>query len=131
MLALLATGVGLFWWVTARKTATVAYDVLTQEESPFGTDLGVPAVLLSIFGFFIAPATIGALAAVAYAATSEISAHAMARRQEDRKEDVERAKKAPPSPTAATRVTTGGSYVHKSASRKRSDDRRSRPGSKE
>ena len=49
----------MFAWVSARSDPGFAYDLITQAQSPMGSGLGVPAVLLGMFGYFAAPAIIG------------------------------------------------------------------------
>ena len=102
--ALLFLGTGLFLWVYARQGAAVAFDVLTQHKTPIGSDLGTAGVLLSSFGYFVAPATIGALVAAAYLASSELSAAAIRRRVDERMEQFEAGKAVPPPAPAAPDV---------------------------
>ena len=75
-------GVGLYLWVTSRHNAGFAYDTLTQRQSPIGPNLGTAELLLSIFGYFLAPPTLGALAAAAYVAHSSVSPRAKRRADE-------------------------------------------------
>jgi hypothetical protein len=78
--AFVIVGAGLFLWVTARRGTAVAYDILTQHQSPFGSGLGAAGVLLSSFGFFLAPAIIGALVGAAYVSSSQLSARSIEKR---------------------------------------------------
>jgi hypothetical protein len=66
-------GGGLFAWVATRSSIGSAYDVITQARSPIGSELGIPGVLLGIFGYFVAPAIIGAVVAAVYASISEMT----------------------------------------------------------
>lgn len=66
-------GAGLFLWVTDRRDVSTAYQVITQDQSPIGSNLGVAGVLLGIFGYFAAPALIGAVVAGVYTANSDVS----------------------------------------------------------
>ena len=77
---LLTVGGALFWWVTARSDIACAYDVLTQHQSPMDTDphcglraLGAAGVLLGVFGFFLAPAVIGAVVGAVYTAMGQMT----------------------------------------------------------
>ena len=71
----------LFWCVAARSDAACAYDLLTQHKSPMDTDdpycglhlLGAAGVLLGSFGFFAAPAVIGAVVGGVYTALSQMT----------------------------------------------------------
>ena len=101
-----AVGTGLFLQVTNRQGGAVAYDILTQRTSPFGADLGIPGVLLSVFGYFLAPAAIGALAGVVYVATSAVSSRSIAKRMDQRMAQLEASRSIAPS-TGPT--TPGGS----------------------
>lgn len=75
-------GIGLFLWVMQRHDAGFAYDTITQRQSPIGPHLGAAELLLSIFGYFLAPPTLGALVAAAYVANSSVSARAKRRADE-------------------------------------------------
>lgn len=75
-------GIGLFLWVTQRHNAGFAYDTITQRQSPIGPHLGAAELMLSIFGYFLAPPTLGALVAAAYVANSGVSARAKRRADE-------------------------------------------------
>ena len=125
VVALLGSGTALFLWVDARQGAAVAFDVLTQHKSPIGSNLGTAGVLLSSFGYFVVPATIGALVAAAYIASGELSPRAIKRRVERLVKQYEAGKAAAPTTPAQAdaatpgekqipRPTTGGSYVHRS-----------------
>jgi hypothetical protein len=81
---LILLGVALFIWVALDKTASLAFDILTQHQSPVGVKIGVPGFLLSIFGYFVAPATIGALVAAVFLTSSQVSARARQKRAEAR-----------------------------------------------
>jgi hypothetical protein len=65
-----------------RHDAGFAYDTITQRQSPIGPHLGAAELLLSIFGYFLAPPTLGALVAAAYVANSSVSARAKRRADE-------------------------------------------------
>lgn len=67
-------GGALFIWVAIKTCTSYAYDVITQHQSPIGSDLGVAGVLLGGFGYFVAPAIIGAVVAGLYTARSEMTA---------------------------------------------------------
>jgi hypothetical protein len=67
---------------------SVAFDVLAEHKSPIGLKLGAGGVLLSAFGYFLAPATIGALVAVALVSSSQVSAAARRRRELKRAEQL-------------------------------------------
>jgi hypothetical protein len=73
-------GSALFIWVTVRGGVAVAFDIVTQHKSPIGSGLGAGGVLLSSFGFFLAPAIIGALVAGAYVGSSRLSAGSIEKR---------------------------------------------------
>ena len=75
---LLAVGAALFLWVTCQQGAALAFDVLAQFKSPIGQDLGVAGMALSIFGFFVVPAAIGAIVGGLYVRTSKVSAGSVA-----------------------------------------------------
>lgn len=49
-----------------------------------GEKVGVPGFLLSVFGYFIVPATIGALVGAIFVASGQVSARATQRRAEER-----------------------------------------------
>ena len=74
----------IFLWVSVRNKATLAFDLLTQHQSPVGEKVGVPGVLLSLFGYLIVPATIGAVVGAIFVASGRVSARAMQRRAEAR-----------------------------------------------
>lgn len=84
MIGLILLGAALFLWVAARNKATVAFDLLTQHQSPVGAKVGVPGFLLSVFGYFIVPATIGAVVGAIFVASGQVSARAIQRRMEQR-----------------------------------------------
>lgn len=66
-------GAGLYIWVTVRRDASTAFDVITQHLSPVGSNLGVAGVLLGVYGYFLAPAMIGAVVGGVYAASAAMS----------------------------------------------------------
>ncbi len=71
-----AVGAGLFVWVTVHQDAAIAYDVITQHISPTDPQrrgFGVGEYLLGIFGYFVAPAIIGAVVAGVFVTNSTMS----------------------------------------------------------
>jgi hypothetical protein len=73
VVAVVGTGTGLYAWVAARRDASTAFDVITQHLSPMGSNLGVAGVLLGIFGYFLAPAMVGAVVGGLYTANAAMS----------------------------------------------------------
>jgi hypothetical protein len=61
-------------WVVCKRGTGYAYQVITQDQSPIGSELGVAGILLGVFGYFVAPAIIGAVIAGVYTASSEMTA---------------------------------------------------------
>lgn len=84
-------GVGLFAWVTARGGGVaVAFNILTQQQAPIGSGLGAAGVLLGTFGFFVAPAIIGALVGAVYVSSSQVSARSVERRMDGARSELRR-----------------------------------------
>lgn len=73
VVAIIGIGAGLYIWVTLRRDASTAFDVITQHLSPMGSNLGVPGVLLGIYGYFLAPAMVGAVVGGVYTASAAMS----------------------------------------------------------
>ncbi|MFT9634575.1 hypothetical protein ACM0CO_19600 [Mycobacteroides abscessus subsp. abscessus] len=73
VVVIIGIGVGLYIWVAARSNASTAFDVTTQHLSPMGSNLGVAGVLLGIYGYFLAPAMVGAVVGGVYTATAAMS----------------------------------------------------------
>ncbi len=81
---LILFGAALFLWLAMSTKANIAFDILTQHQSPIAAKIGVSAVVLSIFGYFVSPAAIGALVAAVFITSSQVSARARQRRATSR-----------------------------------------------
>jgi hypothetical protein len=88
IIALIILGAVLFVWVATRTQASGAFDILTQHKSPIGEKIGTAGVLLSMFGYFVAPATIGALVGAVFVSSSQVSARGRQRRAEERVQEL-------------------------------------------
>ncbi|SLI00837.1 Uncharacterised protein [Mycobacteroides abscessus subsp. abscessus] len=73
VLVIIGIGTGLYVWVTVRRDASTAFDVITQHLSPMGSNLGVAGVLLGIYGYFLAPAMVGAVVGGVYTTSAAMS----------------------------------------------------------
>ncbi|ORV49697.1 hypothetical protein AWC05_00820 [Mycobacterium florentinum] len=82
MILFVFVGLGLFVWVTVLGGVAIAFNILTQHESPIRSGLGPAGMLLSSFGFFVAPAIIGALVGAVYVSASQPSPRSIGKRME-------------------------------------------------
>lgn len=73
VVVIISIGAGLYIWVSVRRDASTAFDVITQHLSPIGSNLGVAGVLLGVYGYFLAPAMVGAVVGGVYTASAAMS----------------------------------------------------------